>query len=892
MSDKPSKDNLNEIPKTYSSQDIEGKWYRRWNQSGCFSPTIDPKKKPFTLLIPPPNVTGILHMGHVLNNTLQDVAVRYHRMTGRPTLWLPGVDHAGIATQNVVEKELAKEGKTRHDLGREELVAKIWRWKEEKGGRIIEQLKQLGCSCDWSRERFTMDEGLSRAVREVFVHLYEKDLIYKGKYIINWCPRCVTALANDEVEHTDEQGKLWHMRYPLADGKGHLVVATTRPETMLGDTAVAVNPRDERYAHLIGKMVALPFTGRQIPVIADEHVDPEFGTGCVKVTPAHDPNDFEIGARHDLPRVLAMDEHGVMNAEAGEQFEGLDRYDCRKKIVAMLEENGLLEKIEDHEHSVGRCYRCETVIEPYLSDQWFVRMKPLAAPAIDVVNDGQVRFVPDRWTKVYLHWMENVRDWCISRQIWWGHRIPAWYCDACGEIAVSVDDISECPKCGGALRQDEDVLDTWFSSWLWPFSTMGWPERTADLEYFLPTNLLITAYGIIYLWVARMIMGSLEFMDKIPFDTVLIHGMVLDEQGRKMSKSLGNSPDPIHIIEEVGADALRFSIVFNAPRGQDSVYSATILDNGRNFANKIWNAYRFIMMGTESIEGLPKPTELRLELADRWIYSRLHAVTRDVTAAYRTQRYSEAAAMLQDFIWRQYCSWYLELAKERIYNAADKVGQRTAKYILLDVLQSSMRLLHPIMPFITEEIWQRCGKRFPTGDDMLITARFPVADESRIDPQIDADMALIQETISSIRNLRKQVNIKPGLDVEIHIRTARESQNDLIEQYGSYFTKLARVSDMFTGVGIVKPKRCIGDVVQELEVFLPLSGLVDVDAELARLQKQAGKLEQEVARLEKKLNNANFIERAPDVVVEKERAKLDEAAAQLAKLQVLIADMT
>jgi len=883
---------MSEISKTYSPKDIEKKWYRWWNDNGYFRPTIDKTKKPFTILIPPPNVTGILHMGHVLNNTLQDVIIRYHRMTGAPTLWLPGVDHAGIATQNVVERELAKAGKTRHALGREELIGRIWAFTEAKGGHIIEQLKQLGCSCDWSRQRFTMDEMLSRAVKEVFVRLYRKNLIYKGKYIINWCPRCVTALANDEVEHADERGSLWHMRYPLSDGSGYLIVATTRPETMLGDTAVAVHPDDERYAHLVGKTANLPFTGRAIPIVADESVDRAFGTGCVKVTPAHDPNDFEIGLRHDLPRILVIDEHGKMNEEAGPEFVGLDRYACREKIVAMLQEQGLLERIEEQEHAVGHCYRCNTVIEPYLSDQWFVRMQPLAGPGIDVVKNGDVKLIPDRWLKVYLHWMENVRDWCISRQIWWGHRIPAYYCEQCGEMVVDFDTPAACPKCGHtAFRQDEDVLDTWFSSSIWPFSTLGWPEETEDLNYFLPTNVLVTQAGILYLWVARMIMTTLEFRGVIPFDTVLLHALVLDEQGRKMSKSLGNSPDPIDIIESVGADALRFGMIFGTPRGQDCYWSETMLEIGRNFANKMWNAYRFVMMSVEKIDGLPAPDELRLELADRWIYSRLHHVIREVAELHESLRHSDVAQVVMDFLWNDYCSWYIELAKDRINDEGDPVGRRTAKYILLDVLQNGMRLLHPLMPFITEEIWQSLKQQFPMDEEALITAAYPAFDETVLDESIDADMALIQEAITAIRNMRSQVNLPPAQRVEVHVRVAREEQTGLLERYAGYFAKLARVSDLRSGVGLPKPHGCLGSVVRDVEVFLPLAGLIDIDAEVARLSKQADKLVAEVGRLDAKLTNESFVGRAPAEIVERERAKREDAAAQLAKLHALIADL-
>ncbi len=876
-----------DINKTYEPNQIEKKWYKHWNDKGYFSPTIDKDKEPFTILIPPPNVTGILHMGHVLNNTLQDTIIRFKRMNGIPTLWIPGVDHAGIATQNVVEKQLAKENLTRHEIGREELVKRIWAWKEEKGGRIIEQLKQLGASCDWTRERFTMDEGLSKAVREVFVHLYEKGLVYKGKYIINWCPRCVTALANDEVDHEDEEGRLWHFRYPRVDGKGYVVIATTRPETMLGDTAVAVNPKDERYTDLIGKNVILPFTGREIPVVADSYVDMEFGTGCVKITPAHDPNDFEVGNRHNLERILVIDEHGVMNETAGKDFAGLDRYECRKKLVKMMEDEGLLEKIDTHVHSVGHCYRCETVIEPYLSDQWFVKMEPLAKEAIAKVESGEIKFQPERWTKVYMHWMNNIRDWCISRQIWWGHRIPAYYCEECGELVVSVDTPTECPKCGhGSFRQDEDVLDTWFSSWLWPFSTMGWPEETEELNYFLPTNLLVTGHEIIYLWVARMIMSTLEFRGTIPFDTVYLHGIVRDEIGRKMSKSLGNSPDPIDIIEKVGADALRFGIIFNTPKGADSYYSDSLLENGRNFANKIWNAYRYIMMNAEQIEGLPSETELRPELADKWIYSRMNEVAKEVRDYYETLRFNDAASTLMHFIWNEFCSWYLELTKDRIYNAEDKVGQLTAKYMLLDVMQKSMRMLHPIMPFITEEVWQGIKTQLPNSEEALIIAQFPIADDAMIDSKISADMSFIQESITAIRNLRKQVNLSPGLEVSITVLTDDSSVESLYKEYNGYLNKLAKVTDIVFVAK--KPKGAIAAVVGSTTLYLALEGLIDMDAEKAKIQKQLDKLEKELSGITRKLSNEKFLSNAKPEVVEKEKAKYDEVKEKFDKTKELL----
>ncbi|MCK9583381.1 MAG: valine--tRNA ligase [Candidatus Cloacimonetes bacterium] len=879
-----------EIKKTYSPEEIENKWYSFWDKAGYFAPQGEGKA--FTVLIPPPNVTGILHMGHVLNNTLQDVVVRYHRMQGQPTLWLPGVDHAGIATQNMVEKQLAKEGKTRHEIGREALVERIWAWKHEKGDIIIDQLKLLGASCDWGRQRFTMDEMLTRAVKEVFVSLYEDGLIYKGKYITNWCPRCVTALANDEVEHADEKGKLWHVHYPFASGKGFVTVATTRPETMLGDVAVAVNPTDKRYKELIGKELLLPLTDRRIPIIADDYVDKDFGTGCVKVTPAHDPNDFEIGRRHDLQQILIMDEHGKMNEAAGAEFAGLDRFAARKKALKMLEEQNLLGKIQDHEHAVGHCYRCDTVIEPYLSDQWFVKMQPLAVEAIRVVEEGEVKFQPERWSKVYMHWMNNIRDWCISRQIWWGHRIPAYYCNDCDEMMVAKEQPASCPKCGSTnLRQDEDVLDTWFSSWLWPFSTMGWPDETEDLKRFLPTNVLITAPEIIYLWVARMIMSTLHFKKMIPFDTVLLHGIVRDEIGRKMSKSLGNSPDPIDIIKQVGADALRFSMIFNTPKGADLAYSDNMLETGRNFANKIWNAYRFIMMNMEAIPGLPKPEELQLELADRWIISRLNEVSRETAEHYENLRLNDAAQCVFQFLWNEYCSWYIELAKDRLKEESPQATKLTAKYILLNVMQAGMRLLHPIMPFISEEIWQSIKELFPMPDEALIIAKFPQADDSLIDPAIDDEMRLMQESITAIRNLRNQLNLPPATQISIVVRTADKMQNRLFVDYAQYLARLAKVEKIESGETVTKPKPAVSAVVRNMEIFLPLAGLIDPEVERARLGKQLEKLEKELMIISKKLANKNFVEHAKAEVVEKEREKYTEVHTKVELTQAQIADL-
>ncbi len=877
-----------EINKTYNPNDIEDKWYQYWMEKGFFKPKKDPNKKPYTILIPPPNVTGILHMGHVLNNTIQDVMIRYKRMNGIPTLWIPGTDHAGIATQNMVEKELAKQGKSRYDIGREKLIKMIWEWKEAKGGRILEQLKKLGASCDWSRLHFTMDEQLSKAVKEVFVKLYEEDLIYKGKYIINWCPRCHTALANDEVDHVDEDGKLWHIRYPFANKEGYITIATTRPETMLGDVAVAVNPKDERYTDLVGEKLILPLTSRIIPIIADDYVDLEFGSGCVKITPAHDPNDFQIGKRHSLENLVVIDDHGKMNENSGKEFAGLDRYEAREKIIKMLEEKDLLDHVENHNHAVGHCYRCDTVIEPYLSNQWFVKMKPMAERAIKVVNDKEVSFQPERWTKVYLHWMNNIRDWCISRQIWWGHRIPAYYCDECGEMVVSKEMPEKCPKCGSTkLHQDEDVLDTWFSSWLWPFSTLGWPDKTEDLEYFLPTNLIVTAPGIIYLWVARMIMSTLKFTDKIPFDTVYLHGMVLDEKGIKMSKSLGNSPDPIHIIDEFGADALRFGMIFNTPKGQDSYYSNSLIESGRNFANKIWNAFRFIMMNVEKIEGLPAKDSLKMELSDKWIYSRLNSTIKSVRENYENLRLNDAAQQIMDFIWKEFCSWYLELSKARIYNDEDVEGQLTAKYILLDILQQSMRLLHPLMPFISEEIWQTIKTYFPMNEEALVIAEFPEFSEMKVDKEIDHNMETIQNIISAIRNLRKQVNISPAKNVEILLNINNNEEKNLLDEYSNYIKKLAKVEKIIAEINLEKPQGSIAAVASNIEIFLPLGDLVDLEQEKAKLNKQMAKLEKELSGISRKLGNEKFLKNAPEKILEKEKMKFKEVKDKLDKVKAI-----
>ncbi|HID96089.1 MAG TPA: valine--tRNA ligase [Candidatus Latescibacteria bacterium] len=887
------------MEKVYNPQITEGKWYRYWEEHGLFNADPNTGRKPYAIVIPPPNVTGILTIGHVLNNTLQDILVRWKRMQGYEALWMPGTDHAGIATQNVVEEGLRREGETRHALGRQRFVERIWQWKERYGGIIIEQLKMLGCSCDWRRERFTMDEGLSRAVREVFVRLYEKGLIYRGKYIINWCPRCQTALSDEETVHQEEQGALWYIRYPIKDDKGYVTVATTRPETMLGDTAVAVNPGDKRYSRLLRKVLLLPILGREIPVIADDLVDPEFGTGAVKVTPAHDPNDFEIGHRHHLPQVIVMNEDGRMNQNAGPKYEGLDRYDCRKRLVKDLEDQGLLERVESHTHSVGRCQRCKTVLEPYLSDQWFVKMRPLAQPAIQAVREGRLKFYPDHWTKTYLHWLENIRDWCISRQLWWGHRIPIWYCDS-GHQTVQREEPERCSRCGSThLVQDEDVLDTWFSSWLWPFSTMGWPEDTPEFRVFYPTDALITGPDIIFLWVARMVMAGYEFTGKCPFSEVYFTSMVRDIQGRKMSKSLGNSPDPTSVIEQYGADALRYTIVEISPQGQDVYYSNEKVEIGRNFCNKIWNAARFVITNL-SKEG---DTELRgfvcppssltsmpgFELSDRWILSRLCRTISSVTDSLERYRFNEASSCLYNFFWHEYCDWYLELVKPRLYRSGDQSKKKTAQCVMATVLEAMMRLLHPIMPFITEEIWQRLkGLKIQESgvddDKSIMVTTWPAADPSLIDEDAEIAMALLQEITVAIRNIRAQMRIPPSKPVNAILSPSSEGLLTTIKENHSYIETLGKVRNLSVDLDVRRPSHCATAVIRGVEVFVPLEGLIDLDRERDRLEREIDRVSAQLQRVSAKLKDEDFLKKAPALVVEEQRRKAESYREDLRKL--------
>ena len=870
---------MSELPKTYDPKAVEDKLYSFWNDSGFFHAEVNPKKKPYTIVIPPPNVTGQLHMGHAFDETLQDILIRTKRMQGYEALWMPGTDHAGIATQIKVEENLRKEeGKTRYDLGREEFLKRVWDWKHKFGNRIISQLKKLGSSCDWERERFTMDEGCSKAVREVFVNLYNKGLIYKGHRIINWCPHCATALSDAEVEYETQPGKLWHIRYPLADGSGDLVVATTRPETFMGDTGVAVNPNDERYKHLIGKTCILPIMNREIPIFGDEYVDMEFGTGCVKVTPCHDPNDFEMGQRHNLEQILVFNEDATVNANGG-KYEGMDRYECRKAVVKDLEEGGYLVKIEDHEHNVGTCYRCGTTVEPMTSAQWFVKMAPLAKPAMDVVNEGKTRFVPDRFSKTYLRWMENVHDWCISRQLWWGHRIPAFYCEDCGEMTVSKTDVHTCPKCGGThIRQEEDVLDTWFSSALWPFSTLGWPDKTPELDYFYPTSTLVTGYDIIFFWVARMIFSGVEHMGETPFKTVYIHGLVRDAQGRKMSKSLGNGIDPLEVIDQYGADALRFTLATGNSPGNDMRFSDERVQASRNFCNKIWNASRFIQMNLtiDKDKAVQLPADLALE--DKWIVSKFNTLVADVTRNIDQYELGLAASKLNDFIWENFCDWYIEIAKTRL-----QTGDENVQKVLCYVLSGAMQLLHPFMPFITETIWQALPHEGPS----VMVSSWPEYDEKLNFSVEEAQMESLMDAVRAIRNRRAEMNVPPSKKAKVLILTEKK---DTFSAGAGFFPKLAYASEIELIDAVPADAAKMASVVTgDAQIYMPMGDLIDFEAERARLGKEKSKVEADIDFVMKKLNNPKFVDKAPEKVVAAEREKADKLREHLAKLEESIA---
>ncbi len=931
------------MDKTYDPHAIEQRWYKTWEERGWFAPDMDAPGEPYCIMIPPPNVTGSLHMGHGFNNTVMDTLIRYHRMRGDKTLWQPGTDHAGIATQMVVERQLEAEGLTRHDLGREKFIERVWKWKEESGGNITRQLRRLGSSLDWEHERFTMDEGLSEAVREVFVRLYEEGLIYRGKRLVNWDPKLHTALSDLEVISEEEQGHMWHMRYPLSNGTGHLVVSTTRPETMLGDCAVAVNPEDERYKHLIGELVELPLTGRRIPVIADEHADPEFGTGCVKITPAHDFNDYEVWQRHRDEKAIAEQPHGGLiniftvdaairenTPEEGElipaKYIGMDRYEARKAIVADLEAAGLLERVEDHKLMVPRGDRSGVVVEPFLTDQWYVRVAPLAKPATEVVEKGEIRFVPDNWKNTYYEWMHNIQDWCISRQIWWGHRIPAWYDDE-GNVYVGRSEAEVREQHDLApdypLRQDEDVLDTWFSSALWPFSTLGWPERTERLQTFYPTNVLVTGFDIIFFWVARMIMMGLKFMNDVPFREVYVHGLVRDSQGQKMSKSKGNVLDPIDLIDGIsledlikkrtsgmmqpqlakkieqqtrkefpngipsfGTDALRFTFAALAATGRDIKFDLGRIEGYRNFCNKLWNAARYVLMNVEGKDCGTEGGEIEYSAADRWIRDRLQQAIADVTAAIEGYRFDQAANAIYDFAWNQYCDWYLELSKAVLNDPeANEAQLRGTRQTLVQVLETLLRLTHPIMPFITEEIWQRVKSPAGVEGETIMRAPWPQVDESQRDPQAQAEMDWVMQFILGVRRIKGEMNIAPGKPVPVLLADAGEADRERLARHRRYIDFLARPESIeVLPAGAPEPESAIA-LVGEMRLLIPLAGLIDKAAEIARLEKEIGKLEKEIERTARKLENPNFVDKAPAAVVQKERDKLEKNQGALERLQ-------
>ncbi len=856
-----------DLAKQYDPKDVEDRIYKFWLDGKYFHAKCDPEKKPYTIVIPPPNITGQLHMGHALDNTLQDILIRYRRMQGYDALWLPGTDHASIATEAKIVEAMRKEGITKEDIGREGFLKRAWEWKEKFGGRIIEQLKKMGSSCDWDRERFTMDEGCSKAVKEVFVNLYNKGLIYRGERIVNWCPHCLTSISDAEVEYEDQAGHFWHLRYPFKDGSGYLELATTRPETMLGDTAVAVNPNDERYKDIVGKTLILPIVHREIPVIADDYVEMDFGTGCVKITPAHDPNDFEVGLRHNLEVIDTFTDDAHIKPEWG-KYAGMDRMEARKAIVEDLEKEGAIVKIEDYSHNVGVCYRCHSSIEPKVSKQWFVKMEPLAKPAIDCVKNGEVKFVPERFDKTYYHWMENIKDWCISRQLWWGHRIPAWYCDDCGEVVVSKESPTVCPKCGCThLTQDPDTLDTWFSSALWPFSTLGWPDKTPELAHYFPTSTLVTGYDIIFFWVARMIFSSVENMHERPFDTVFIHGIVRDAQGRKMSKSLGNGIDPLIVIDEYGADALRFTLATGNSPGNDMRFSDEKVGASRNFANKLWNAARFILMNLGEDEKAPHiPDELALE--DKWILSLFNKLTKEVTDNLDKFELGIAVQKLYDFIWDVFCDWYIEISKIRL-NSGDEKAAQTARDMLVYIMSNTLKLLHPFMPFITEEIWQT----LPHDGESIMISEWPVYKDEYNFSVEEQEMDRIMEAVRAIRNRRAEMNVPPSKKAKYYIATAHK---DTFEKAGIFMQRLASCSEAEIGDSFeIDDAVCI--VTTDAKIYIPLGELVDFEKEIARLNKEKEKVLKDLEFIDKKLNNENFVAKAPKTVVDGQR----EAAQKL-----------
>lgn len=866
-----------ELAKAYNPQEFEDRIYDFWLKGNYFHAEVDKDKKPYTIVMPPPNITGQLHMGHALDETLQDILIRYKRMQGYSALWLPGTDHASIATEAKIVEAMAKEGLTKEDLGREKFLERAWDWKKEYGGRICDQLKKLGSSCDWERERFTLDEGCSKAVKEVFVKLYEKGLIYRGERIINWCPHCCTSISDAEVEFSEQEGNFWHIRYPIKDSDEYVEIATTRPETLLGDTAVAVNPNDERYKNIVGKMLILPIVGREIPVVADDYVEMDFGTGCVKITPAHDPNDFEVGLRHNLPVINVMDDTAHMNENAG-KYQGMDRYECRKAIVHDLEEGGFLVKIEPHVHNVGTCYRCKTTVEPKVSKQWFVKMKPLAEPAIECVKDGRTKFIPERFEKIYFHWMENIKDWCISRQLWWGHRIPAWYCADCGEVIVSREEPHTCPKCGSTkLSQDEDTLDTWFSSALWPFSTLGWPDKTPELEYFYPTNTLVTGYDIIFFWVARMIFSACEQMGCPPYDTVFIHGIVRDEKGIKMSKSLGNGIDPLKVIDQYGADALRFFLATGNSPGNDMRFSEKRVEASRNFANKLWNASRFVHMNIDDFNVENRLPE-KLETEDKWILNEFNKVTKEINENLEKFELGVAVQKLYDFIWDCYCDWYIELAKSRLQS--DEQTAQNARQVLVWVLEKTLRLLHPFMPYITEEIWQT----LPHEGETIMLSKYPEYDENLDFPQAAKEMESVMDAIKAIRNRRQEMNVPPSRKAKVYIATKLE---DVFANGSKFICKLASASEVEIGESF-EIEGAVTVVTTDAKIYIPMDELVDKAAETARLKKELAATEKLLAQSEGKLNNQGFISKAPEKVVETVKQQAAREREKIAQLKAAL----
>ena len=875
-----------ELEKNYNPAQIEQKWYDNWVENKYFHAEVNRSKKPFTIVMPPPNITGQLHMGHALDNTMQDIIIRYKRMAGYEALWLPGTDHASIATEAKIVEKMREEGIDKEDIGRDKFLERAWEWKKQYGGRIVSQLKKIGSSCDWDRERFTMDEGCNKAVKEVFVNLYNKGQIYRGERIINWCPKCLTSISDAEVEYEDQAGHFWHLRYQLSDGSGYINLATTRPETLLGDTAVAVNPNDDRYKDMIGKTVILPIVHREIPIIADEYVEMDFGTGVVKITPAHDPNDFEVGLRHNLEVINVMTDDAKIVDEY-EKYAGMDRYEARKAIVADLEAEGALIKIEDYSHNVGTCYRCHTTVEPRVSKQWFVKMEELAKPAIEAVKNGDTKFVPPHFDKTYYHWLENIRDWCISRQLWWGHRIPAFYCDDCGELVVTKEDTCTCPKCGKEMRQDPDTLDTWFSSALWPFSTLGWPEKTEEMEYFYPTNTLVTGYDIIPFWVIRMVFSGLEHTGKTPFDTVLIHGLVRDSQGRKMSKSLGNGIDPLEVIEKYGADALRFTLITGNAPGNDMRFYYERVEASRNFANKVWNASRFIMMNMPE-KGISSVDESTLTDADKWILSKVNDLVKDVTEKLEKYELGIAASKLYDFIWEEFCDWYIEMVKPRLYSEDNKT-KAAALYTLNEVLITSLKLLHPYMPFVTEEIFTTLQDK----EASIMVSEWPVYDEARSFKTEEESVEVIKEAVRSIRNLRSGMNVPPSRKAKVYVVSESEKIRKIFEEGRVFFETLSYSNEMIVQsdkMGIEED--AVSTVIPDATIYIPFAELVDVEKEIERLKKEQTKLEKELARVNGMLANPNFVNKAPEAKINEEKEKQEKYNQMMAQVNERLAQLT